>query len=530
MADEPSTEGSGVQGRSTDYLSAVVERRAKAQAASASPQQVGDVNPFKVPLAVRGAPDLRMEIKDELPAGLRPTRAPVAPIPKFDLLPSAKISSEQEAILRGLSPTAPPAAPAPERREEERAREPKPEVAEPAAPSPPPAERARRTRAVEMPEPGERPTRRREFYAPEWDRYYNPRIFENVKVPRLPIERQAAAPDAPPWELIGQPKGAGVVTDSRAPYRASLKSGGVKDTRPQKEVARFVKERSSWGEGERDVDGPSEVPPEETDDDAEEREIARRSQFEAAMAELERGFASGRPGSAPAAPAPRAPARGPERAAPAPRPSPAPAPRKAPPAASRYPRPIAHASTDQRSEEADLDVGAEDEEEETLGRAPPPSREADRVAHRELPRDLTGESLCPTCGRRITHANPVMVCTNCARVACAACGKFTTGPTPNLYHYEYKFNLPLCIPCFESQYNIQKNLAKSRACLASGNLTYAYYHAQTALALDPKSPYAEEAESLVKQVEARRAQMQKAERDWEAQRKKFARARTTVLK
>ena len=124
-----------------------------------------------------------------------------------------------------------------------------------------------------------------------------------------------------------------------------------------------------------------------------------------------------------------------------------------------------------------------------------------------------------------------MVCTSCSRVACASCGKFSGGePTGNIYQYEYKFNFPLCQPCFERHFNIQKNLARSKAYLASGNLTYAFYHAQTAMQLQPDSPYAGDAQALVNQVESRKVQMQRADKEWEEARRKLMKERTTVLK
>jgi hypothetical protein len=103
-------------------------------------------------------------------------------------------------------------------------------------------------------------------------------------------------------------------------------------------------------------------------------------------------------------------------------------------------------------------------------------------------------------------------------------------PAASIYQYEYKFSFPLCEPCFQRHYNTQKNIARAKAYLSSGNLTYAYYHAQTAGQLDPQSPYAGEVETLIKQIEARRAQMAKADKQWEEARKKLMKGRTSVLR
>jgi hypothetical protein len=194
-------------------------------------------------------------------------------------------------------------------------------------------------------------------------------------------------------------------------------------------------------------------------------------------------------------------------------------------------RAIARSRADNISEEDENEFAAQDEEEPPLGRPPPPDRLAEQAAHRPLAHDVTGASLCPTCGRRIGPHNAVMVCTACGRVACASCGKFSAGqPTGQIYLYEYKFHFPLCQPCFERHLSVQTNLARAKAYLSSGNMTYAYYHAQTALQTDADSPYVPEAKELLKQVEARRTQMQRADKEWEEARKKITRGRTTVLK
>ncbi|MGH7339893.1 MAG: hypothetical protein ACREKH_05320, partial [Candidatus Rokuibacteriota bacterium] len=204
---------------------------------------------------------------------------------------------------------------------------------------------------------------------------------------------------------------------------------------------------------------------------------------------------------------------------------------RAMPVARSTMRPVARRRGDEDSEENESEISPGEEEEGTIGKRAPPDHLQEAAAHRALEHDATGASLCPTCGRRVSASNPVLVCTSCSRVACASCGKFSAGePTGNIYQYEYKFNFPLCQPCFERHYTVQKNLARGRAYLSSGNLTYAYYHAQTALKSDTESPYAEEAKELVKQVEQRRGQIQKGDREWEEARKKIMRDRTSVLK
>jgi hypothetical protein len=517
LADDENDPPSSVQPRATDFLSEAVERRARAASAIVSGERVPSpgTNPFRVPLPGKAAPVLAQEGEDELGVKLRPTRPPVQPIAKVDLMPGGAITRDQEEILSRLSP--PARAPAPE------------------AAAPPAASGSRRTRAVEMPEPGEAPRPRREFQSAEWDRYYNPGLFARAKIPKMPIERKAQEPGAPAWTLVGRPKGEGAVATSRAPYRASLKEGArIKDTRPGKEVARYVAHRAGES-GEADLDGPSEVPEEARPDGPAEE--ARRSEFEAALAELERSFEEAR--AAPVPPAPKAPRAQAASVAPVRQAGPAPTVAEAAERAMPFPRTstgpaaaraVARSQVDM-AEEDDADIDAEDEEEGTLGRQPPPDRSVEERAHRTLQHDHSGAALCPTCGRRIAPSNPVLVCTSCGRVACSTCGKFSAGqPTGNIYQYEYRFNFPLCQPCFDRHFNIQKNLARSKAYLASGNLTYAFYHAQSARQLEPESPYKGDAEELISQVEARRAQMQKAEKEWDEARRQIMKQRTTVLK
>jgi hypothetical protein len=532
-----------VEPRARDYLSAAVESRLRGRAAIAQGGEPGaSPNPFKIPLSPKGSPLAAMEqAADEPPVALRPTRAPVQPMSKEDLLPRPRISAEQEAILSRLSPPSlAPEAPVP-------ARSPAPTPA-PEAPAP---AITRRTRAVEMPEPGERHLGRREFFSPEWDRYYNPGIYPSAKVPRLAISRGGPDPNAPPWTMVGRPRGEGSVVDSRQPYRASLKDGAVKDGRPDREVRKFLAQRGGIGE-ELDLVGPSEVPPDDDVSPSDAREAARRAEFESAMAELERSFREAAPSPPPAAPAeghttpreraaprapepPAAPVRPIRRAGPAPDAAAAPAqvvpnPRTAssPPPA----HPIARGGSDRRSEEDEAEAESEDQEEGTLGKAPPPDHKAEAVAKRSLAHDPTGASLCPTCARRISSQNPILVCTACGRVACASCGKFNAAgqPATSIYQYEYKFNFPLCEPCFERHYNIQKNLARAKAYLSSGNITYAFYHAQTARQMEPAGPYAEAAGLMLRQVEERKSQNAKADEEWDRARRKIMRERTSVLR
>jgi len=515
---------------------------------------------------------------------LRPVKGPVTPVPKAELVPAPRISVSQSALLGRLAPSA-SVEPDPSEPPAAALRSSHAPAADPAAgagraaraagaedddadaveggaaegadtprgragdapgapagrgrtPARPQEPWGRRPRTVEAPQPVERRHAPREFYVPEWDRYYNPGFLPGARIPQLRIDRAGAPPpDAPAWMLVGRPRGMGQVAQSRAPYRASLKEGArVKSSRPRREVERFLAQRPGTT-GSQDLEGPAEVPEDPRDAGG---EGARREEFERALADLESSFQSD--GSAAVEVPARAVGRVPPPASPraaGPHPDVEAAASRAMPAAAssmrpapRVPaRPVARRRGDEASEEDESEISPGEEEEGTIGRRPPPDRLQEGAAHQALAHDTTGASLCPTCGRRVSPSNPVLVCTSCGRVACASCGKFSAGePTGNIYQYEYRFNFPLCHPCFERHYTVQKNLARGRAYLSSGNLTYAFYHAQTALKSDADGPYAHDAADLIRQVEQRRSQIQRADKEWEEARKKIMRERTSVLR
>ena len=95
------------------------------------------------------------------------------------------------------------------------------------------------------------------------------------------------------------------------------------------------------------------------------------------------------------------------------------------------------------------------------------------------------------------------------------------------YYYYWKFQMPLCIPCYDKAFSIQKMLAKAKASMGMGNLTYAFYHAQQALRTDPSSPYAEDAKGIISQVDRRRRETAEQDEAWKRQRSKMS--RTTVV-
>ena len=135
--------------------------------------------------------------------------------------------------------------------------------------------------------------------------------------------------------------------------------------------------------------------------------------------------------------------------------------------------------------------------------------------------------ICPRCGRRTSLRNRLLTCTDCGVVACEGCEIRTKADVDSPYYYDWKFELPLCIRCFEKAYNIQKSLAKAKSSLGMGNFTYAYFHAQQALKVDPESRYAGDARGIIEMVDKRRREAAEQDESWRKQRDKLS--RTTVV-
>ncbi|MCJ2540498.1 MAG: zinc ribbon domain-containing protein, partial [Candidatus Thermoplasmatota archaeon] len=126
----------------------------------------------------------------------------------------------------------------------------------------------------------------------------------------------------------------------------------------------------------------------------------------------------------------------------------------------------------------------------------------------------SASDLCPRCGRRIAARNRLLTCTDCGTLACENCEMRTTAEVDAPYYYDWRFDLPLCVNCYDKAFNIQKALAKAKAALGMGNHTYAFYHAQQALRTDPDSPYAEDAERIISMVDRRRRESAEADEMW----------------
>jgi hypothetical protein len=139
----------------------------------------------------------------------------------------------------------------------------------------------------------------------------------------------------------------------------------------------------------------------------------------------------------------------------------------------------------------------------------------------------SASDLCPRCGRRITARNRLLTCSDCGTVACENCEMRTSPQVDAPYYYDWRFELPLCVSCFDKAFSIQKGLAKAKAALGMGNHTYAFYHAQQALRTDPDSPYAGDAKRIIDQVDRRRRESAEADEKWKRERARLS--RTSVV-
>jgi hypothetical protein len=132
---------------------------------------------------------------------------------------------------------------------------------------------------------------------------------------------------------------------------------------------------------------------------------------------------------------------------------------------------------------------------------------------------------CPTCGSEITTHNRLVICTDCKDQGCFTCNRYDLGHNATNVYYDYDFDFPLCIRCYEKAFAIQKQLGKAKMCFGNGNLTYALYYAQNALKLDPESKYAEKALGLIQRIDDAKKQREVHDSAWRRESKRISRAR-----
>jgi hypothetical protein len=160
------------------------------------------------------------------------------------------------------------------------------------------------------------------------------------------------------------------------------------------------------------------------------------------------------------------------------------------------------------------------------------AREAEEAPVRESMRETGGlekktahGDLCPSCGSRISADNRMVVCSDCSDKGCYTCNRYDLGHQATNVYYDYQFDFPLCIRCYEKAFAIQKQLGKAKMCFGNGNLTYALYYAQNALKLDPESKYAEKALDLINKIDTAKRTRESQDQAWKRESKRITRAR-----
>ncbi|MEM2869767.1 MAG: hypothetical protein QW379_05020 [Thermoplasmata archaeon] len=148
------------------------------------------------------------------------------------------------------------------------------------------------------------------------------------------------------------------------------------------------------------------------------------------------------------------------------------------------------------------------------GRTPIPARDAGGKS--------AGGTVCPSCGAPLSERNHLLICTGCGKMNCTICGKYELGHMKSDVFYDYKFDFPLCINCYEKAYSIQRMLGKASICYGSGNYSYALYYAKNALALDPSSKYAGKARELIEMIEKSSQEARERDSEWRLARKQLS--------
>ncbi len=140
-------------------------------------------------------------------------------------------------------------------------------------------------------------------------------------------------------------------------------------------------------------------------------------------------------------------------------------------------------------------------------------------AQPEEPGPLASPERCPVCKSELSPTNRMLECVDCGKRSCEKCEVYEKGHTKTNLYFEFHFDDPLCMRCYEKNFTIQKQLAKAYSCYGMGNYTYAYHYATGALKIDPDSKYAPAIAELIEKIEDRRAESQKQDIIWKEKRK-----------
>ena len=193
-----------------------------------------------------------------------------------------------------------------------------------------------------------------------------------------------------------------------------------------------------------------------------------------------------------------------------------------PPAAEgEAPAPVEESPAGKEEEgpgEAVVGPGAGDVEEEAPPAAGEPAPDGSPADER------TGAGkLCPSCGTPISEKNRLLMCTDCGRQNCDTCGRYEKSHLKSDVFYEYQFDWPLCLTCYEKAYTIQRMLGRASVCYGNGNYSYATWYANNALSQDPSSRYAPKIKDIIEKINKANKAAGERDREWRFARKQFAR-------
>jgi hypothetical protein len=174
-------------------------------------------------------------------------------------------------------------------------------------------------------------------------------------------------------------------------------------------------------------------------------------------------------------------------------------------------------------EEAEPDEAGEEPEEEPAGEEPSPGAEEPAPAGPADAGKAGGGKLCPSCGTPISERNRLLVCTDCGRQNCDTCGRYEKSHMKSDVFYEYQFDWPLCLTCYEKAYTIQRMLGRASVCYGNGNYSYAMWYANNALQQDQKSRYVPKITDLIEKIDKANRAASERDREWRFARKQFAR-------
>jgi hypothetical protein len=168
-------------------------------------------------------------------------------------------------------------------------------------------------------------------------------------------------------------------------------------------------------------------------------------------------------------------------------------------------------------------MAPEEDVPETDTGEPPALAPAPALAEPDLEQRSDGGKLCPSCGTPISEKNRLLICTDCGRKNCDTCGRYEKSHMKSDVYYEYQFDWPLCLTCYEKAYTIQRMLGRASVCYGSGNYSYARWYANNALQQDPESRYAPKINDLIDKINKANKAAGERDKEWRFARKQFSR-------